>query len=894
MKKGFITPKGLISLLILLLLLLCGVAKNEAKPMSQIRNIRMGEHGAFSRLVFYTNSRISYTVSQDDKGLIVNFHPATISPSIFYNKLSNSLIKGVSVSTQNNQVNIHVNLDKSPSACRHFTLEKGCKVVLDICRKENRPTSKEGRILDSNVNIRKGPNPNSPTIGRADVNEIFEIISFQDGWYKVSLDERKFGYIFKNYLSPVNFDVAPEQETSSPLEVKEAPSTEPSHTKGTGSKPRVIDSQFHESENPEARRIYESGLTAFKQGKFKEAVLFFRQLIGAFPKSSFNEAALYLIGDCYFNLEPSEYFQSTLQAYQRAISAYPKSEKIPRAYLHLALSLLNKGYHPEAMAYLGLIGKDYPDSPYAPQSYLCKGKHLYEKGMFEAAREEFQKIVDDYGDSPEGKQASAYRAKCLFKMGWFEQAEVALTNLQEKWPDSYQQDSEFLYCLAENLFQLKSYQKARNYLFRVLNLFPQVDADHTILARIGDSYYNQGRKKEAIKIYRITENLYPGSEGAAIAQLRLLEENMGDDEAKQNKVLCADRKDARALYTEISNRDPKSPLAELAMYKIATSFYEKKDYMPCISTLKEMIAKYPNSALLENVTHTLGEAWLELIKLYYAQGRYLSILDFYSRNQECLSKITNGECFLHLGNQFEQVALYDQAIELYQRADDLLWPPDKREECLFSLGKTYFKNRSYAQARYKLEHLLEKYPHCTYAEDARLYLGKCAYYAGDYERATQVFKQILKGSPSKATQGEALYLLGMSLEGLGKFSEAAKALVQVGQAYRVLERVQDIFGVYYKLGDVLLKDGDYLSAVAAYKTALETDRRNEKSASLLYNLGKCYLALNKEQEARWTFGQALEISQDDFWKEISNTMLIQMELDHKVSGLLPGISHGSL
>jgi TolA-binding protein len=924
-------------------MLLCAVI-DRAEGASRIKNIRIGTHETFSRLVFHLDNPTSYVISQDGDMLWVKFYPATVSSSISYQRLHDSTIKKVSlVSVVNDRVEIAVFLNRPGLKYHHFLSGKQ-KVVLDIHSKGSHEKSeirqdirlstgqaiketnipnyrtiiqagilsqirhdehnateiprRQGRVVGFHVNIRTKPGTRSSVIKQVNDGEVLEIQSYDDDWYQISVDQARSGYIFKDYLQPMEIHAPPCESVG--VQHLQSPNQDPKKTDLTTEAVKHIDKQCQDLEPPhvpeikqavnlQAQRLLRSGTRALRGHNYEVALLNFQELIDGFPESDLRERALFLIGDCYFHMGVPEHAQLALKAYQRAINTYPKSEEVPRAYLYMALIYSEmEGYLSEAIAYFDLIGRDYPESRYAPSSYFHKGKIFYEKEAFKEAQKELRHILDAYPQSQEVAKATMFLAKCLFKMGWHKQSEEAFTNLENIWPAFYTKDPEALYCMGENYFQLKNYKKARLYLFRTLNVYPRIKENHVILTRIGDCYYHEGRKSEAIKLYNLTRRLHPESEMSLVARMRLLENNIlssGD----RTKDMFSEVKTIVASYKDIIKSYPDSPLAELAMFKIATISYDKHNYTACISTLREMMLKYPKTKLMENIVYTLQEALLKQIKLYLSDKRYVAMADYYQSNVELFTKVKKAECFLYIGNGFQKLGLYDQAVKLYSGANNLLWEEDKRDEWLFSFGKACFRMGLYDQAIHRLQELSDSYPQSTYNnEDAQLLMGKAFCQLGKHTEAVRTLKHALERFPLSKRRGETLFFLGGSLEALGKFSSAARAFSEAAELYQP-SLAYDRMGAYYRLGGVLLKDGNYHLAIQTYNRALEIDRQDERASYIFYNMGKCYLALGKEKEARRIFKQVLAMPHDNLEKRMSSTMLTQMELDRKISQLSTAI-----
>jgi len=764
---------------------------SRAEQLPKIKNIRIREYKTFSRLVFDLDSPTSYTIDQNDKILTLRFYPAIISSSIPYKALKDSIITKVSlVKEADGQIEINVYLNKT-GLYRYFGDSNKKRIILDVFK--NQKLFNKAKVLGFNVNVREKPNVNSKIMKKVNRGNIFKVQSFEDGWFKILLDDQKSGYIFGWYLEPIY-----EIEKS-----RKARDTEPeAHTKlGSPKTKRAVQSKVaqrdlkaekphtsYTSHSPEAERLYNSGISFFKKNDYQSALNSLNQLIQTFPDSKY----------------------------------------VASAYFHLALIYSKmKGYSSEAIAYFDLLNKYYPNSFYASLSYFYKGKLFYKKEKFKEAKEMFEKFIKCSPKTKELKEAKIFLAKTLFKMGWHRQAQKVFLELEKKYPDFYIEDPEALYLMGENYFLLKKYKKAITCLFHVLNVYPQIKEKDVILARIADCYNYQGQKSASIKLFKLTEKLYPKTEGGLIAKIRLLEK--ADTVRKINE------------YRSIVETEPDTPLSQLAMFKLATTFYEKAEYKKCICILEEMMKRYPRSSLFENVLYLLEKALLKQIEVYTSQKSYIKLINFYLNKKQFFLKVKNPHCFLYLGNAFKEMRLYDQAINVYHMADNLFWDDGKKDEWLFSLGYLYFKKHSYNLAKEKFQELISSYPKSKYKKQALLYLGKSFYFLGDYNKAKKLLSKVIKTSKASF----------------------------------------DLFESYFYLGEIFLTQGKYLKALNLYKKAINIGGDSKSLSFIFYNMGKCYLGLNKEKKAMEAFNQV----QDGLVKKMANILTSQIDINHKLREL---------
>ena len=89
----------------------------------------------------------------------------------------------------------------------------------------------------------------------------------------------------------------------------------------------------------------------------------------------------------------------------------------------------------------------------------------------------------------------------------------------------------------------------------------------------------------------------------------------------------------------------------------------------------------------------------------------------------------------------------------------------------------------YKAAQVKYQELLEKYPDSLSAKRARLYVGLCAYYLGEYGKAKKAFQRFLDEAPQDSIWYQ------QALHNLGYAQEEGKDYLEAAQTYQRLADV---------------------------------------------------------------------------------------------------------
>ncbi len=108
--------------------------------------------------------------------------------------------------------------------------------------------------------------------------------------------------------------------------------------------------------------LYQQGLDLIKQKRFKDAKKALRSYIEEHPHGKLVANAYFWTGECEYNLQ--RYEESILE-YQKVISKYPKSNKVPDALLKQGFAFAKLGDNESAKIVLKKLVKKFPKSPQA-------------------------------------------------------------------------------------------------------------------------------------------------------------------------------------------------------------------------------------------------------------------------------------------------------------------------------------------------------------------------------------------------------------------------------------------------------------------------------------------------------------------------------------------------
>jgi tol-pal system protein YbgF len=109
--------------------------------------------------------------------------------------------------------------------------------------------------------------------------------------------------------------------------------------------------------NLSSQEIYNMAYADYLKGNFALAIDGFKIYLDNFSQSPFADNALYWIGECYFSQKE---YADAISRYNQLILNYPLGDKVPAAYLHKGISLMELDRNEEALSVFKLMVSKYP------------------------------------------------------------------------------------------------------------------------------------------------------------------------------------------------------------------------------------------------------------------------------------------------------------------------------------------------------------------------------------------------------------------------------------------------------------------------------------------------------------------------------------------------------
>ncbi|MEH2310182.1 MAG: tetratricopeptide repeat protein [Nostoc sp.] len=262
------------------------------------------------------------------------------------------------------------------------------------------------------------------------------------------------------------------------------------------------------------------------------------------------------------------------------------------------------------------------------------------------------------------------------------------------------------------------------------------------------------------------------------------------------------------------------------------------------------------------------------------RGYYTDQVDLHGQLIEAWEKLGKTEnwnywaALTNLGNAYNYLGQYQQAIELLQQSLDIAREiGDRNSEglSLMNLGNAYNDLGQYQQAIELLQQSLDiarEIGDRNSEGKSLANLGNVHNDLGQYQQAIELLQQsldIAREIGDRNSEGKSLANLGNAYNDLGQYQQAIDFLHQsLDIAREIGDRYAEGLSLM-NLGNAYLSLGQYQQAIAFYQQSLDIAKeigdRYAEGLSLM-NLGNAYLSLGQYQQAIDFYQQSLDIARE--------------------------------
>ncbi|MBM3860394.1 MAG: tetratricopeptide repeat protein, partial [Verrucomicrobia bacterium] len=369
-----------------------------------------------------------------------------------------------------------------------------------------------------------------------------------------------------------------------------------------------------------------------------------------------------------------------------------------------------------------------------PQAAFDQAEDLYRSGDWPAALKAFQDFDKKFPYSGARPIGQYYQGWCYFNLKRYDEAIKILNGMITNYKEA-PIVPEAILKLAECYREKRDFKQATQWY----RTFQEKYKDNPFLpqAIIGEAWvlYKNDNREAAKKIITAVGQQYANNAQAILDATFLLGQIL-TDEKKFNE--------ARALFRRIAEQS-NNPSATAALYQMADSFYEAKNYTDAIKYFKRVQSK---SALLANIATQIEPLITRRNELLRAGADIGIVTSQIQQLQTLASQINKREdlravALFRIANCYQELRKPEQATVVY-RALIEKYPTEKTTEySLYGLIQALTESKRLTEANAATEQFKKQFPQSKMLDSAGFLQAVSIFGTGDYKDALERFRKFL-------------------------------------------------------------------------------------------------------------------------------------------------------
>ena len=542
------------------------------------------------------------------------------------------------------------------------------------------------------------------------------------------------------------------------------------------------------------------GIIQLKFNDLTNARLAFEQAAAMSNDNSIREEALYNYALCIHQTRYSPFAES-VKVFERFLNEYPASVHVPQVEKYLVEVYMNTRNYDVALQSINKIQK--------PSAEILKAKQniLYRLGV--------QSLIDNDPD-----KAIEYMTQS-----------IALSQYNN---DTY---SDALYWRGEAYYSKGNYKKAAIDYKGTLAVSPRNSND--AMYSLAYTQFQQGKYNESLRTF---DQFLRNATADKAAQRADAYNRIGDCYFYNRNYNTATQYYKRAAETDKKHSD-------YALYRAGVAQGLTKDYTGKITTLKQLIAQYPNSSYAEQAYYETGRSYVEQENHEQAIAVFEELVKKYPKSSLARrAAIETAMIYNQEGKYSKATAAYKQIIRDYPHSEEAQVAAQDLKNIYVEQDKIgeYAAFAATAPGMKALES--SERDTLTYTAAEKIY-GRQR-----YDEACDAFKRYLKEFPEGSFILDSHYYLGIiyynrkaPLEALSHFN---KVITFPDNKYS--EESMALAAELYH------SDEKYSEALSLYKELLDKTSDEERRKACRMNIMRCAYITGEPNTAIETATELLE------------------------------------
>ncbi|HZK07505.1 MAG TPA: tetratricopeptide repeat protein [Bacteroidales bacterium] len=424
---------------------------------------------------------------------------------------------------------------------------------------------------------------------------------------------------------------------------------------------------------------YQIAFALYQTGKYQEAVAKFEKVAG--PKDALSQNAYYHLADSYLKTDKQQFAQSAFyNAWQLNGDEKIKEDALFN-YAKLSYELAYDPFGNSLEALMQYVN-DYPDSPRTDEAMDYLTNLFLSTKDYQAAINAIERMHTKNNVLKTAYQRITYQlAVQNFNAGRWEEA---LANFRKSLANTYNRDltTRAKYWMAETYYQRQQYSTAIEHYEDFMTAPGSARLDLYPLARyqLGYSYFNLKHYDNALAAFRQFVNR-PGKSS---------EEYVSDALMRMGDCYFVTKNYRPAIEQYDLALEKRSRNADYAMFQKALSQGALGNDQAKLSTLNQLIQKYPASNFQDDAYYEMAETYLLTNNNDEALTRFDDLIRKFP-NSSYVVKSMQRSALVHYNQNH-----YDEAIQILKKLVKDYQGTDEARESLATIRNIYMDKNEIA------------------------------------------------------------------------------------------------------------------------------------------------------------------------------------------------------
>ena len=315
---------------------------------------------------------------------------------------------------------------------------------------------------------------------------------------------------------------------------------------------------------------------------------------------------------------------------------------------------------------------------------------------------------------------------------------------------------------------------------------------------------------------------------------------------------------AQENYQHLINSFPESEYIPQALYSLAWSYFDQKQFEQAKDGFVSLVSKFPKHQLVE-------DADLKIAECIFNLGDYPSAVKAFEKYMgDYPQSIHAAAVYGNLADAYYYMEDFTQAMNAYDKV--LKTAQDLKLIQTAMVGRVWcaIKNKSYDQAQKMIKEAMEFSKNKNLStEDLMLVQSQLMYERADLAGAVDAYSQMLKVFPAGDRRMEAYLGRGNAYYSLKNYDLASNDYKFMLDHQSPDSDQELIEKASLGLGWVYVKQNDIVRAIKCFQTQMDRSERRESKINILVQMGDAYHDAGKLNEAGEVYSKIIRMYPDN-------------------------------